>query len=84
MRCKDCEREIYKAYWKSSRFVCLDCFGMDVLPNKIGFYHAKAGNKHAPWLTKAGDEVITHRRQLPTGDVIDLRTGRESPQLTSD
>lgn len=40
-----------------------------------------AGNPHKPWLTKAGNNVLTNRQISPDDNksIIDRRTGKESP-----
>ena len=83
MVCDDCAIETSKTYWKSSRWVCSDCFGR-ILAGDPAFLHRKVGNKYTPWLTVAGNDVFTHRDRLPTGELIDKRTGKPSPQITKD
>ena len=63
---------------------CLDCLEDDYGHKPVNVnLHQKAGNKYCAWLTKAGNDVFTYRDKLPSGELVDRRTGRLSPQVTN-
>lgn len=82
MKCSSCKVETSTVYSNSQeKNKCRDCYGT-VAPSLL--LNQSANNPYKPWLTKAGNDIITNRvvSRDDGRTVIDRRTGKETPPVT--
>ena len=79
MICVKCQKEAQTLRYDKvlKDFVCRECRPV-VRSSSPSFLHCSVGNKWAPKLSVAKNDVFTRSKLLPSGEVIDTATGREA------
>lgn len=79
MTCGKCGQDSQRLRYDKGKqiFVCNDCRPVSRSASP-SYLHCSAGNKWAPKLSVAKNNVFTRSKLLPSGDVIDTATGREA------
>ena len=81
--CKKISVTLYSNSLEKDR--CRDCYGY-ADANQSPYVKTLANNPHKPWLTKAGNDVISNRvvSRDDGRTVIDRRNGKPTPFVTRD
>ena len=79
MICGECNKNSQRLRYDKEKkiFVCNDCYPVS-RSSSPSYLHCSAGNRWAPKLSIAKNNVFTRSKLLPSGDVIDTATGKEA------